>query len=551
MTTKFLVADNDPKGLLLSGESLQKEFSCSLEYVHKENDLHQKISQTENCILFYDLAFSQDANCIDSITYIQEKFQHITILPLVPTQYTDKIKELLSHQLFFYLVKPLETAEITLTVRRALEAISLQQPQESDLPNDNATNTSGDFQGMIGNSKPMSHLFDIIERIANDDFSTVLIRGESGTGKEMVAKAIHQKSKRSKYNFVPVNCAAIPDELLESELFGYTKGAFTGATSNKQGRIQYADKGILFLDEIGDMKPSLQAKLLRVLQEREFEPVGGFKTTPVDTRVLAATHCNLEKLVEQGLFREDLYYRLSVIPLTIPPLRERKNDIAPLITLFIEQYTHLRGRASFSFSKEAMQALLAHDWKGNVRELENLIQHMAVLYSGTIVQHNNLPIKFQLHQQPTSTLTAQPLQANNWSHPEISELASAFARSPSKTPTKSSSSNFPTEEPHPSELFSFNESPEIGLANNLSAPSNIETEISTAPHQEHQQQAVDHWGEGKVDFKNLVDKFENQLIIQALHLAKGNKKKAAELLNLKRTTLLEKIKKKGLQDSWS
>ncbi len=551
MATKFLVADNDPKGLLSLGDSLHKEFCSSLEYVHKENDLHQQISQVDNCILFYDLGFTPDTNCFDSLKYIQDNFQHITILPLVPIHFVDQIKELLSLQLFFYLVKPLDPAEVILTVRRALETISLQQPQEIDLAPNATNNSSSNFQGMIGNSGPMSHLFDIIERVADDDFSTVLIRGESGTGKEMVAKAIHQKSKRSKHNFVPVNCAAIPDELLESELFGYTKGAFTGATTNKQGRIQYADKGILFLDEIGDMKPSLQAKLLRVLQEREFEPVGGFKTTPVDTRVLAATHCNLEKLVEQGQFREDLYYRLSVIPLTIPPLRDRKDDIAPLITLFIEQYTTQRGRASFSFSSDAEQALLAHDWKGNVRELENLIQHMAVLYSGTVIQHQNLPIKFQLHHQPISATNPQPTQTDNWSNPEISELASAFASSADNLSTPLSSTNLlPVEEPHPAELFSFSDNQEVVFSDKKSSVSDIELATYEESYNNVQERTEDYWANGKVDFKNLVDDFENQLIIKALQLAEGNKKKAAELLNLKRTTLLEKIKKKGLQESW-
>ena len=181
----------------------------------------------------------------------------------------------------------------------------------------------------------MEKLFDLITKLAEDDSSTVLIQGESGTGKELVARAIHQHSPRSRKNFVPVNCAAIPDDLLESELFGYSKGAFTGATTSKIGRIEYANGGSLFLDEIGDMKPALQAKLLRVLQEREFEPVGALKPISVDVRVVAATHRNLEEMVERGEFREDLYYRLSVVPVNIPPLRDRSDDILILIEHFI------------------------------------------------------------------------------------------------------------------------------------------------------------------------------------------------------------------------
>ncbi|HHD63928.1 MAG TPA: sigma-54 factor interaction domain-containing protein, partial [Desulfobulbaceae bacterium] len=174
------------------------------------------------------------------------------------------------------------------------------------------------FQNIIGNCEVMQRLFELIGKLAEDDLSTVLIQGESGTGKELVAKAIHRHSPRKGENFVPINCAAIPEDLLESELFGYTKGAFTGATNAKTGRIKYADGGSLFLDEIGDMKPILQAKLLRVLQEREFEPVGGLKPIPVDVRIIAATHRNLEQMVDEGKFREDLYYRLSVIPVNIP-----------------------------------------------------------------------------------------------------------------------------------------------------------------------------------------------------------------------------------------
>lgn len=192
------------------------------------------------------------------------------------------------------------------------------------------------FCGIIGRSPGMQQLFRLIDKLAQDDSSTVLIQGESGTGKELVAKAIHQYSPRSSYHFVPVNCAAIPDDLLESELFGYTKGAFTGAVSPKVGRIEYAHRGSLFLDEIGDMKPILQAKLLRVLQERQFEPVGGLKPISVDVRIIAATHCNLEQMVADGRFREDLYYRLNVVPVSIPPLRERVEDIPLLVKHFIQ-----------------------------------------------------------------------------------------------------------------------------------------------------------------------------------------------------------------------
>ena len=349
--------------------------------------------------------------------------------------------------------------------------------------------TSPAFQGIIGNCLQMRQLFDLITKLADDDLSTTLIQGESGTGKELVAKAIHASSPRADKNFVPVNCAAIPDELLESELFGHTKGAFTGAASDKIGRIEYADGGSLFLDEIGDMKPVLQAKLLRVLQEKEFEPVGALKATPVDVRVIAATHRNLEKMVEEGRFREDLYYRLSVIPVTIPPLRDRKEDLPLLINHFIKTIGKNRKKPLLGFDSQAMQALFACNWRGNVRELENLIQHMTVLYSGSLVRLKDLPEKYQ----------------------------SGSRDQPKQSPGQNQFGDQPL---GPEQLSLFSAASTAGK----------------------------RWSEEGVDFKALVNDFETRLIRQALQLTNGNKKKAARILNLKRTTLLEKIKKKNLQD---
>ena len=346
--------------------------------------------------------------------------------------------------------------------------------------------TSDSFGNLIGRSACMRRLFDLIEKLAEDDLSTVLIQGESGTGKELVAKAIHLNSPRGGNNFVPVNCAAIPDDLLESELFGYTKGAFTGATMAKIGRIEYANGGSLFLDEIGDMKPTLQAKLLRVLQEREFEPVGGLKPIPVDVRIIAATHRNLEEMVAEGRFREDLYYRLSVIPVNIPPLRERTGDIPLLIDHFIRALGRNRKKPLAGFDLVAMRALAAFPWRGNVRELENLVQHMTILHGGSQVGYTDLPEKFR---------NGAPLPAD---------------QVPSAT-------GVDLTRPEQNLLF----------ATTTAAPE-------------------EHWPETGIDFNALVNDFETQLIVQALKLTQGNKKEAARLLNLKRTTLLEKIKKKEL-----
>jgi transcriptional regulator with GAF, ATPase, and Fis domain len=334
------------------------------------------------------------------------------------------------------------------------------------------------FGGMIGRSPQMLELFELISCVAEDGESTVLIQGQSGTGKELIARAIHENSERKSSHFVPVNCAAIPDELLESELFGYVKGAFTGAQQSKIGRVQFADGGTLFLDEIGDMKPNLQAKLLRVLQEREVEQVGGVRPIKVDVRIIAATHQNLEELVAAGRFREDLYYRLAVIPLAAPPLCERKDDIVLLIENFIDRFSRRKTDRRTTIDPIAMKSLQAYPWPGNVRELENLIQRLVILHRGKRITLKELPEKY----------CCIDLQEE-------------------------------VEEP----------------AVENSAPSGI----STAPPEAT-------WSDEGLDFNGLISDFEDKLILQALNRTGGNKKEAAKMLNLKRTTLIEKIKKKNL-----
>jgi DNA-binding NtrC family response regulator len=479
----ILIADTEPSSIFNGTILSEISFGCLFTAVSNIQELKNALKKCAYQILIIDLDFGRDEGEDSLLASIQSNHQGLSILPIIPEGKPHLIKELFELDLFYFLHKPLNVSETAVALQRAYEN-SKPIPSSQKPP---ARPKHKPFQGMIGMSQPMSRLFDMITKVAEDDLATILIRGESGTGKEMVAKAIHAQSNRKDNNFVPVNCAAIPDDLLESELFGYTKGAFTGANSNKPGRIQYADKGTLFLDEIGDMKSSLQAKLLRVIQEREFEPVGAFKSIPVDTRILAATHCDLEALVKEGKFREDLYYRLSVIPLHIPPLRERKQDIPLLIESFLAKYAKNRGREPFTFTHRAYASISCYEWKGNVRELENLIQHMAVLYSGKQVDLNDLPEKFHLVEIPDELLTMP-----------------------------------------------------------------VEQELSEAKPSTEQQSGIQEisWQDGQVDFNELINDFETRLIIQAMKQAEGNKKEAARILNLKRTTLLEKIKKKALDDLW-
>ncbi len=247
---------------------------------------------------------------------------------------------------------------------------------------------------VIGNCRSMRKVFKLVERVADSD-STVLINGETGTGKGLIAKTIHHKSYRRVKPFVSINCGAIPENLLESELFGHIKGAFTGATSAKRGKFEAADGGTIFLDEIGDMSPDLQVKVLKVLEEREFEPVGGNKTIKVDVRIIAATHRDLEEEVQKGSFREDLFYRLFVIPIQLPPLRERLSDIPLLIEHFLNKLNAEKDTEVDGIADDAMQALIHHNWPGNVRELANLMERLVVLTGEGRIEMDDLPSKIQ------------------------------------------------------------------------------------------------------------------------------------------------------------
>jgi DNA-binding NtrC family response regulator len=483
-TPQILFIDSDNSATQKLIDFLQKSFDNSFSHIANTEDLSSQLSPQYHNIIFIAFSATNIEKKLLLLTRLSQTPKNI-IIAAVPENDKEITSKIIEFEPFFYISRPYDLTEVRLVLKRALEKCDHLRNEKKN------TIQLNEYCGIIGKSKQMRSIYDLISRVADDDYSTVLIRGESGTGKELVAKAIHAQSKRKSKNFVPVNCAAIPDDLLESELFGHTKGAFTGANQSKQGRIQYADGGTLFLDEIGDMKPTLQAKLLRVLQEKEFEPVGGLKATKVDTRILAATHCDLEQLVSEGTFREDLYYRLSVIPLNIPPLKSRREDIPLLLDFFTHKYTTERGRAKFTFSDRALQILLGYNWRGNVRELENLVQHMSILFSGKTINLEDLPEKYLMEEN------------------QLEEGVELFQENGS--------------------------SPQESDANTINIPE-MEAIMS---------------GDQELDFKEMINDFETKLIVSALRAADGNKKEAARLLKLKRTTLLEKIKKKNLSpDSW-
>lgn len=290
-----------------------------------------------------------------------------------------------------YFSKPFDLEEMRVVLKRALFRQNLEHKvQRLRLQWEERYN----FAGMVGKSEPMRQIFEVIGTLAQAN-CTVLVRGESGTGKELVARAIHYSSQRAGNPFVPVNCAAIPESLLESELFGYEKGAFTGATTRKPGKFELASGGTIFLDEIADMSLAMQAKILRVIQERTFERLGGTRSVKVDARVIAATNKVLEELMRKEAFREDLYYRLNVVSIYLPALRERKRDIPLLASHFLRKYNRVDDKNAKGISSQALKLLMDYDWPGNVRELENAIERAIVLGQGDMFLPSDLSRKVE------------------------------------------------------------------------------------------------------------------------------------------------------------
>jgi DNA-binding NtrC family response regulator len=294
-----------------------------------------------------------------------------------------------------YIQKPFKHDELLITIKRALEHKSLQE--ENIRLRDELTRKFG-FENIIGRSKSMLKIFELIKATAPTR-STILIQGESGTGKELVARAIHQNSDRRNFAFIVVNSGSLPPDLLESHLFGHVKGAFTGAVSQKKGLFEAADKGSIFFDEISTLNLETQAKILRVMQDKEFMRLGGTKTIRVDTRIIAATNTDLEELIARKNFRQDLFYRLNVIKIELPPLRERKEDIPLLVKHFVDLYSRENNKEIEGLTEDVMEILESHDWPGNVRELENLIERAIVLAKSSTITRSNLPPLF-LHNRP-------------------------------------------------------------------------------------------------------------------------------------------------------
>jgi len=380
---RILVVDDSPDTL----EVLQRNLESKGYHVFAAPGAVEAIRILESALM--DLVITDlkmpEVNGLDLVRHIQENFKDMEVMMITGYPSIEGAVEAVKSGAEEYLAKPFTDEELFSAVKRVLDKLHVRRAAQMKILKPPALR-----HGLIGESKAMRKVLNAIEKAASS-LATILITGESGTGKELVARAIHYNSPRASAPFVPINCGGIPETLLESELFGYVRGAFTGATESRAGFFQTAEGGTIFLDEISETSLSMQVKLLRVLQDKEVFMVGERRPQKVDVRIIAATNKNLLSLVEKGVFREDLYYRLNVITIDIPPLREREEDILLLVQHFALKFSKEFGKTIPRFSENALQVLRDYDWPGNARELENIIQRLVIMSEGDIIDVPDLP----------------------------------------------------------------------------------------------------------------------------------------------------------------
>ena len=481
---QIVIADDEPSLRKVLGSLLRRQGYEVAEARDGEEALALLSPQVS--VLITDLRMPK----LDGMTLFRRALaEHPDLKVIIWTAYgriTESV-EAVKHGAFDYIEKGIDNELLLQVVRKAVSSYELDQksPRGTVGPVPRAV---GRF-GLIGTAPALQQTFSLIEKVA-DTPSTVLISGESGTGKELVARALHEHSSRKNEAFIKINCAAIPKTLMESELFGYEKGAFTGAVSQKPGRFELADRGTLFLDEIGELPVEMQVKLLRVLQESEFERVGGIRTLRVDVRVIAATNRELLKEVALGNFREELYYRLNVVPISLPPLRERPQDIPLLVRHFIGRFNERLRKAITDVSPEAMEVLLRYPFPGNIRELENIMERTILLSEGAVIGVRDLP-------PAVVTVAAAP-----------TPLQSAGAAAPAATATGSTASSGPW------------------------------TAVPPRPPVSSLKEIV----------RQETERVEREMIQKALADTGGNVTQAARQLRISRKSLQTKMKELGLRD---
>jgi two-component system, NtrC family, response regulator AtoC len=420
MTARILIADDEISLRKVLAASLRRE---GYEVVSAQNGTEalQLLKATESPDTGdpFDLVISDvrmpGIGGIELLSRVKKRYPDLPVVMLTAHGTVDMAVQALKVGAFDFVTKPYERDEFHTIIRKALDH-HLRDLQES-----RSSDPEGTKKYLVGESEPMRAIINVIEKVA-DTPSTVLITGESGTGKELVALALHQESSRKDEPFIRINCGAIPPTLIEAELFGHEKGAFTGAIASKPGRFELADNGTLLLDEIGDLPLEMQVKVLRALQESTFERVGGVKSISVNVRLIAATNKDLQKAIAEGQFRDDLFYRLNVVPVELPPLRNRKEDIPLLAANFLEKFNERLGRSVETISVEAMNTLTSYSWPGNIRELENIIERTMLFSDSPEITVEDLPpeIVAQVHK-PTTRLSPQPtsLQGGEASMKEI------------------------------------------------------------------------------------------------------------------------------------
>jgi DNA-binding NtrC family response regulator len=495
---KVLVVDDD--------KVLQQSVRQALEFHHFVVDVADNGKEAVGKVYRekYDLVV-MDVNMpeMDGIQALTEIKKHDpSMIVLILTAYsnvTDAVKAV-KEGAYNYLEKPISGENLVALIKRALKARSLVETTAFSAPLLSIGEASASNDKFVGESNSMKKVFDVISKLAKVN-TPVLIRGESGTGKELVAKAIHYNGPRKDEKFVTLNCGAVPENLIESELFGHEKGAFTGANERKIGKFQFADSGTLFLDEIGDISPAMQVKLLRVLQEKCFTPVGSNREIKVDVRIIAASHKPFEEMIKTGDFREDLFYRLNVLPVYLPPLRERKSDIPHLLNHYISYFNNLHGLQIKGLTPEAVEVLTNYGFPGNIRELRNVIEHCFIMESGDMIDVSALP-------------------------------SQVFKGGSSKEEKESGSEETLIDLQSIKDSVLDSPSPATGAG--AAAYNAGEVQFSFG---------VRHGDGGKLDFAIAKDSFEREFIVQALKLNKGRINQTALNANIPKKTLLRKIEK--------
>lgn len=470
---------------------------------------------------------------LETLQHVRSHVPHAMVIIMTAYATTQTAIEAMKHGAFDYIVKPFELKRILELTERAWQAhCQLHAADGSSLPGIDAQDY---IEGMVGNTEPMRDVFKLIGQVAPSD-ATVMITGESGTGKELVARCIYRHSRRNNGPFIAVNCAAIPENLIESELFGHEKGSFTGATNQKPGRFELADKGTIFLDELGDMTLPTQTKILRVLQEGEIQRVGGTETIKVDVRLVAATNKDLEQMVRERTFREDLYYRLNVFRLRLPPLRERREDI-PVIAHFLLQKLSTKSKSPLrKLTAEAIQILMEHDWPGNVRELENTIQHSAVLSQGNVILPSDLPIEVRESARRKRRETPEKAGGNTGSISSSTKAEKDITPDPTSPASKDSPDAVgtlrapretaiedytPMAPPNPSHVPG-----QLGFG--------VQLDLTSTLDHMYKQMRNDHP-------RALLMAVEKEMVLRALKETDGNQLRASDILGISRSTLRKRI----------